>query len=81
MANGAGLDRIEDELGDLIFAVVNMGRHLGADPEAALRHGNAKFERRFRAIEERFAAQGRALDTATLEEMEAAWQAVKGDES
>lgn len=81
MSNGAGLDRIEDELGDLIFAVVNLGRHLGADPEAALRHGNAKFERRFRAIEERFAAQGRALDTATLEEMEAAWQAAKASES
>ncbi|MEE9196237.1 MAG: nucleoside triphosphate pyrophosphohydrolase [Alphaproteobacteria bacterium] len=80
MVNGAGLDRIEDELGDLIFAMVNLGRHLGADPEAALHHGNAKFERRFHAIEERFAAQGRALDTATLEEMEAAWQAVKASE-
>jgi ATP diphosphatase len=78
---GAEPERIEAELGDLLFALVNLARHLEADPEAALRHANAKFERRFRAIEERFAAERRALSDASLEEMEAAWQAVKRDES
>ncbi|MEE8187746.1 MAG: nucleoside triphosphate pyrophosphohydrolase [Kiloniellales bacterium] len=80
MADGAGQERVEDELGDLLFAVVNLGRYLGLDPEAALRHANAKFERRFRAIEECFAAQGRRLDETSLEEMEAAWQAAKRTE-
>ena len=81
ISDGGAPDRIQDEIGDLLFAVVNLARHLDADPEAALRHGNAKFERRFHAIEERFAAEGRALSEASLEEMEAAWQAVKRDES
>ncbi|RMD64727.1 MAG: nucleoside triphosphate pyrophosphohydrolase, partial [Alphaproteobacteria bacterium] len=67
----------EDELGDLLFAIVNLARRLDIDPEAALRHSNAKFERRFRAIEAAFAARGRDLRTATLEEMEAAWQEAK----
>ena len=81
MSDGGTPDRIQDEIGDLLFAVVNLARHLDADPEAALRHGNAKFERRFHAIEARFAAAGRELSEASLEEMEAAWQAVKRDES
>ncbi len=80
MSDGGAPDRIQDEIGDLLFAVVNLARHLDADPEAALRHGNAKFERRFHAIEARFAAAGRDLSEASLEEMEAAWQAVKRDE-
>ena len=74
---GAAPERIEDELGDLLFALVNLARHLDSDPESALRHTNAKFERRFRAIEARFAARGRELSDATLEELEASWQAVK----
>lgn len=81
ITNGGTPDRIQDEIGDLLFALVNLARHLDADPEAALRHGNAKFERRFHAIETRFAAEGRELTEASLEEMEAAWQAVKRDES
>ncbi len=81
MSDGGAPERIQDEIGDLLFAVVNLARHLNADPEAALRHGNAKFERRFHAIEARFAAAGRELSEASLEEMEAAWQAVKRDES
>jgi MazG family protein len=81
MAEGAGQERVEDELGDLLFAVVNLGRYLGLDSEAALRHANAKFERRFRAIEDSFASRGRRLDETSLEEMEAAWQAAKRDES
>jgi ATP diphosphatase len=77
---GGTPDRIEDELGDLLFAVVNLGRTLEVDPEAALRHTNAKFERRFRVIEETFAAQGRELADVSLDEMEAAWQAAKATE-
>ena len=81
MADGTGQERVEDELGDLLFAVVNLGRYLEVDAETALRHASAKFERRFRAIEDRFAAQGRRWDETSIEEMEAAWQAVKRGES
>ena len=79
IVNGAGMDRVRDELGDLLFALVNLGRHMEVDPETALRQGNAKFERRFRALEDRFAARGRPMDQASLEALEAAWQAVKTD--
>jgi ATP diphosphatase len=75
--NGSGQDRLQDELGDLLFAVVNLGRHLGVDPERALRGTNRKFERRFQFIEETF---GSGLETASLEEMEAAWLAAKEKE-
>ena len=77
MAADGGKDRLEDELGDLLFAVANLGRHLGLDPEAALRRGNAKFEARFRALEAHFQAQGRPMREVTLAEMEAAWQTLK----
>ena len=60
--------------------MVNLARHLDTDPEAALRHGNAKFERRFHAIEDRFAAEGRELSEASLEELEQAWRAAKAAE-
>ncbi len=72
--------RIEDEVGDLLFAVANLARHLSVDPDSALRRANAKFERRFRAIETRLAAAGRTLAEASLEEMEVAWNAAKADE-
>ena len=74
-------ERIADELGDLLFALANLARHLDSDPEAALRHANAKFTRRFQAIEARFAAAGRELAEAGLDELEDAWRAVKRDES
>jgi ATP diphosphatase len=61
-----------------MFAVVNLARHTGADPEQALRRTNAKFERRFAAIEAALAAEGRTPSDASLEEMEALWQAAKG---
>ncbi len=76
----AAPERIADELGDLLFAVVNLARRLSVDPEQALRGANRKFERRFRAIEERLAAAGKPLANATLDEMEAEWQRVKAEE-
>lgn len=70
----------EAELGDLLFTVVNLARHLGLDPEAGLRATNAKFERRFRAIEAAAAAAGRDVAELGLEEMEALWQQAKAGE-
>jgi ATP diphosphatase len=70
--------RLEDEVGDLLFVVVNLARHLEVDPEQALRRTNVKFETRFAAIEAALAAEGRGPADATLEEMEALWQAAKG---
>ncbi len=67
-------DMIEEEVGDLLFAVVNWARHLGIDPEAALRVGNRKFERRFRAMEDDAGAAFAGLD---LDAKEALWQRVK----
>jgi nucleoside triphosphate diphosphatase len=65
------------ETGDLLFALVNLARHVGADPEAALRSTNAKFERRFAYIERTLAAQGRSLEDASLAEMDALWNEAK----
>jgi len=78
----AALDRndkqeMAEETGDLLFALVNLARHVGADPDAALRGTNAKFERRFAYIERALAAQGRSLDDATLEEMDVLWNEAK----
>ena len=70
-------DRMEDELGDLLFVVANLSRRLSVDPEAALRRANAKFERRFRHIEERLEAAGRSVHGATLDEMEILWNEAK----
>lgn len=69
--------RISDELGDLIFAVVNIGRHVKTDAENALRGTNTKFRRRFRHIETSLTASGETLEAASLERMEALWQAAK----
>jgi len=68
---------IAEEYGDLLFVAVNLGRHLKVDPETALRTANAKFTRRFEAIEAGLAAQGRRPEEATLEEMDALWNAAK----
>ncbi|MCI2398482.1 nucleoside triphosphate pyrophosphohydrolase [Aliiroseovarius subalbicans] len=75
-----GHEEIREEFGDLLFVMANLARHLGIEPEEALRHANAKFERRFAGIETRLAAQGRTPDQSTLEEMDALWNAVKRDE-
>jgi nucleoside triphosphate diphosphatase len=73
-------EQIAAEIGDLLFAVVNLARHVGADPDGALRATNAKFERRFRAIETALRAQGKSPSDATLSEMEALWEAAKAEE-
>ena len=65
------------EVGDLLFAVVNLARHFGADPEAILRATNLKFERRFAAIERALAARGKTPEQSTLAEMDALWDAAK----
>ncbi|MGV2123834.1 nucleoside triphosphate pyrophosphohydrolase [Agrobacterium vitis] len=70
-------DKIKDELGDLIFALVNIGRHTGSDPEQALRGTNVKFRRRFGHIEKSLSAEKSSLNEASLERMEELWQAAK----
>jgi nucleoside triphosphate diphosphatase len=69
------------ETGDLLFALVNLARHIDADPEMALRGANLKFERRFGYIERALASQGRTADAATLEEMDALWNEAKANEA
>ena len=73
-------DRIEDELGDVLFAVANLARKAELDADAALRRTNLKFERRFRAMEAAAAADGRRFDELDLEAQEALWQRVKSAE-
>jgi ATP diphosphatase len=71
---------IAGEVGDLLFAVVNLARHLEADPEAVLRQTNLKFERRFAAIERALAARGKAPQEVSLAEMDALWNEAKAAE-
>jgi MazG family protein len=71
------LSLAEDEMGDLLFAMANLSRTLGIEPEAALRRATDKFTRRFDAVEYAFSARGRSLKDATLAEMEDEWQRVK----
>ncbi len=70
-------EQVSDELGDLIFALVNIGRHVKADPEDALRGTNTKFRRRFNHIETSLSVNGETLQDASLERMEELWQAAK----
>ncbi len=79
-AAGEPAARIEEEFGDLLFAVANLARHIKVDPEAALRAANGKFVRRFRYIERALKAAGRGVEEASLEEMEGLWQAAKLEE-
>jgi MazG family protein len=69
--------RAEEEMGDLLFAIANLSRKLGIEPEAALRKANDKFTRRFNQLEQNFAESGRDLEAASLEEMESEWRKVK----
>jgi ATP diphosphatase len=70
-------EQVKEEIGDLLFVVVNLARHLGVDPETALRMTNLKVERRFAAIEDGLAAIGKKPEDATLAEMDALWDAAK----
>ncbi len=72
-----GPKEIEEEYGDLLFVMANLGRHLGLDPEAALRSANAKFTRRFQAVERLLAEMGKSPKDSTLEEMDRLWDQVK----
>jgi MazG family protein len=72
--------RVAEELGDLMFAVANLARHLEVDPETALRAANAKFERRFRFIEAELARRGKRPETSTLDEMDAVLNDAKAAE-
>ncbi|MGH7551887.1 MAG: nucleoside triphosphate pyrophosphohydrolase [Longimicrobiales bacterium] len=71
------LSRAEEEMGDLLFAIANLSRKLGIEPETALRRATEKFTMRFEAMEGAFVSRGKPLNEATLDEMEAEWQRVK----
>ena len=73
----AGAEQIEEEVGDLLFTLVNIARHLKVNPELALRKANAKFRDRFAHVEDGLRRQGKSLETAELEEMEQLWQQAK----
>ncbi|MBT0956509.1 nucleoside triphosphate pyrophosphohydrolase [Alphaproteobacteria bacterium KMM 3653] len=79
-AENADPDAIEDEMGDLLFVTANLARHLGVDPEAALRRTNEKFIRRFNSIEDDLKAQGSTPAKASLAEMDRLWDAAKARE-
>ncbi|MFJ4158055.1 nucleoside triphosphate pyrophosphohydrolase [Pseudomonas sp. NPDC089752] len=79
MADGDA-DALEDEIGDLLFATVNLARHLKHDPENALRRANRKFERRFRFIEQALRNSGRPIEDCNLDELDALWGEAKRQE-
>jgi len=80
-ANGRDPARLQDEIGDVLFVVVNLARHAGVDFSQALRHANAKFERRFRAMEQLAHEGGEPLSTHDLASQEALWQRAKDREN
>lgn len=75
-----GQAEVEEEFGDLLFVMVNLGRHMGVDAEAALRAANAKFTARFEGVEAKLADRGKTPAQSDLAEMDALWDAVKADE-
>ncbi len=78
LASGAANPRaVEDEVGDLLFAVANLARHAGSDPESCLRRANRKFQRRFQAMEREIERRGKRIEDCGPEELEAVWNAVK----
>ena len=74
-------ERVEEEMGDLLFAIANLARKLGIEAESALRRANQKFAERFQKLEQAFDDQGRSVHEASLEEMEATWQKIKISDS
>ncbi|MEO0400369.1 MAG: nucleoside triphosphate pyrophosphohydrolase [Pseudomonadota bacterium] len=79
-AKDGDADHLEEEFGDFLFVVANLARHFKIDPEAALRRANQKFIRRFGHIEASLERDGRSLDDASLDDMEALWQEAKAQE-
>ena len=80
-AHAPASKKVSEEFGDLLFVMANVARHLGLDPEGALRDANAKFVRRFRSIEAALRAEGRTPEDATLEEMDQLWDEAKAGEA
>ncbi|MFO1431164.1 MAG: nucleoside triphosphate pyrophosphohydrolase [Candidatus Competibacteraceae bacterium] len=80
LETGAAATRLTEELGDVLFACVNLARHLAVEPESALRMANLKFERRFRRIEDWLKAAGRSFQQAGLAELDALWERAKAEE-
>lgn len=76
-ASGQVSERIQEEMGDLLFSCVNLARHAGIDAESALREANSKFESRFHVIEKALSAQGKTVEAASLEEMDNLWEEAK----
>ena len=72
--------RVDDELGDLLFTVANLARHLGVDPESAARAASTKFERRFRELERRASAGGSSVDALDSTALDDLWRTVKAEE-
>jgi len=76
----AAADRVREELGDVLFVMANLARHMGVEPETALQRTNAKFMRRFRFVEGEARAQGRSLAEIGLDELDELWELAKADE-
>lgn len=76
---GESADHIEDELGDVLFSIVNLARHLKVDPEQALARANGKFEVRFRTMERLLQVSGESLEDMSIDELESAWQRAKNE--
>lgn len=80
-AQSGSPDKMAEEFGDFLFAAVNFARHLGIDPEQALRGANGKFHRRFTGVEQKLAARGKTPEQSSLREMDALWNEIKAEES
>ncbi len=80
IATDGDRERLQDEIGDLLFVTTILARHAAIDPESALRSANTKFERRFRGVEQELAQRGKNLQDASLQEMDAIWDHVKRHE-
>jgi ATP diphosphatase len=80
LPGGESDEAIEEELGDMLFVMANIARHLKLDPETALRHANDKFTRRFAYIEQRLAAMGKNPEQSSLEEMDALWDEIRAQD-